>query len=92
MLTEEEADPNKPPKNYVDIAELFNPLTDRHLEHYYEGAIANISKGQKLFTNYVTYFGIESWKYGIFDLLSQCHGEKLGTISQIEFQGSNCTV
>jgi hypothetical protein len=87
MLTEEEANPNEPPKKNVVAAELFNPLIDRHLDHYagsYYGAIANISKGQESFTNYVYYFGLKGWKYGILSLLSQCHGETMGTVSQIE--------
>ncbi len=87
MLTEEEANPNEPPKENAVAAELFNPLIDRHLDHYagsYYGAITNISKGQELFTNYVYYFGLKGWKYGILSLLSQCHGETIGTVSQIE--------
>jgi len=87
LLSEEEADPNNPPEEVVTPKDLFNPLIDRHLEHSessYEGSIAPISKGEEIFSNYVFQNGVDSWNYGIRDLRSQCRGEKIGTIVQIE--------
>lgn len=87
LLSEEEADPNNPPEDEETEEDLFNPLIDRHLEHEassYEGSISSISKGEELFSNYVFYYGVDSWSYGIRDLRSQCRGEKIGTIVQIE--------
>lgn len=88
MISEDEADPNKPPVDDINSTRfLFNPLLDRHLEHSlssYEGSIVDIPKGNELFSNYVYYYGEDCWKYGIQDLRSQCRGEKIGTIVQIE--------
>lgn len=88
MITENEADPNQPPPDDNNSTQsLFNPLLDRHLEHSlsaYEGSIVDIPKGNELLSNYVYYYGAECWKYGIQDLRSQCRGEKIGTIVQIE--------
>jgi len=87
MLSEEEIDPNEPPEGIDNRKALFNPLVDRHLEHYmstYEGSVRNISKGQELFTNYVYFYGKDSWSYGIQELRSQCRGETVGTVVRIE--------
>jgi hypothetical protein len=92
LLSEEEADPNIPQVNRDRNEKLFNPLVERHMEHdisCYDGSISNISKGQELFTNYVHYYGIGGWKYGINDLRSQCRGEKIGFVVQIEGTGVN---
>jgi hypothetical protein len=72
------------PQNFKD---LFDPLTDRHLEHMqssYEGVISDVSKGQELFCNYVFFTTANTWKYNILELRSQCRGEKVGTVVEIE--------
>ena len=84
-LSEEEADPNEPPED-ID-KDLFNPLMDRHLENYvssYEGSIRNISKGEELFTNYLYFYGRDGWSYGVQELRSQCRGETVGIVVQID--------
>jgi hypothetical protein len=92
MVTEDEADPNHPPPDDSNTTRfLFNPLLDRHLEHSlssYEGSIVDIPKGTELLSNYLYYYGEDCWKYGIQDLRSQCRGEKIGTIVQIEGKAS----
>ena len=95
-LSEEEADPNAPPREFDNYIKYGNPVTDRHLEHFWmssslEGVISNVSKGEELFTNYVYYFDSSAWKFGINDLRSQCHGEIVGIITQVEGMSDNLT-
>jgi len=96
MVSEEEADPNTPPREFDNYIKYGNPLADRHLEHFWmssslEGVISNVSNGEELFTNYLYYYGSSAWKFGISDLRSQCHGETVGTIIQVEEMGANLT-
>jgi hypothetical protein len=87
MLSEEEADPDKPTLDTEITQDLFNPLKSRHLEHLqssYEGVISSVSEGQELFCNYVFFSNNDTWKFNVLDLRSQCRGEKVGTIVQLE--------
>jgi hypothetical protein len=87
MMSEEEADPDKPMLDGETAIDLFNPLQSRHLEHMqssYEGVILPVSRGQELFCNYVFFSNIDTWKFNILDLRSQCRGEKVGTIVELE--------
>ena len=87
LLSEEEADPNKPQIDEERNELLFNPLFDRHLDHQlssYEGPIFNVAKGEELFANYVHYHGIDGWASGIQDLRAECRGEKVGTVVKVE--------
>jgi hypothetical protein len=86
VISEEEADPEKLLELSEDSDYAFDPLYDRHLEHMqssYEGSIVNVSKGQELFCNYVLFSTDESWKY-IQRLRSECRGEIVGTVVEVE--------
>ncbi len=87
MISEEEANPDEPLLDPEDLKDLFDPLYDRHLEHMqssYEGIVTNVSKGQELFCNYVFFSSDETWKFNILQLRSECHGESVGTITEVE--------
>jgi len=73
---------------FYDTSFTYNPVISRHVLLISGGlnyALRDIKKGEEIFTNYILFsIGASDWMSDVYDIKSQCSGESIGLVSQVD--------
>jgi hypothetical protein len=87
LMSEMEADPDRPVGEETEAGPLLDPLYLRRLELFMtsaEGSVRDIKAGEELFTNYIWFDSEENWATNIMELRGQCNGGLAGLVVQVD--------